>query len=246
MIEAQNTSSVPDILEPAMTDTAAASLLVEVASGNKTYQYYIETQDRVGEDGSLTVNPEDIANVLLMAEQTIQAESGGVAEEHSSAVEQDIVVGAAQAESGMMSVEHSVSNAQDTMGVTIQADDAGITAEHSISNAQDIVGVTIHEEGMPVLENAQDIVSVAIHGGEGIEGVGVKQGIMIDYGQQVTPQSGLVLVEPMYSSHERETIQQGDTIQGGETIIMQTRDTTQEIQTVVIQGTGNLDFGSSA
>ena len=245
MIEAQNTSSVTNILEPAMTDTAAASLLVEVASGNKTYQYYIETQDPVGEDGSLTVNPEDIANVLMVAEQTIQAESGGVAEEHSSAVEQDIVVGAAQAESGTMTGEHSVSNTQDIVDVTIQADDAGMTAEHSLSNAQDIVGVTIHEEGVPVLENAQDVVNVAIQGGEGIEGVGVKQGIMIDYSQQVT-QSGLVLVEPMYSSQERETIQQGDTIQGGETIIMQTRDANQELQTVVVQGTRNLEFGSSA
>ena len=64
--------------EPAMSDTAAASLLVEVASGNKTYQYYIETQEGVGEDGAVTVNPQDIANVLMMAEQTIQAEGGAV------------------------------------------------------------------------------------------------------------------------------------------------------------------------
>lgn len=57
-----------------MTDTAAASLLVEVASGSKTYRYYIEAPERPGSDGSVTVTAQDIANLLLMAEQTIQEE----------------------------------------------------------------------------------------------------------------------------------------------------------------------------
>ena len=181
-----------------MTDTAAASLLVEVASGNKTYQYYIETQDPVGEDGTLTVNPEDIANVLMMAEQTIQAEGRGVSEEHSS-------VG------------------QEVLGVTIQSEGGTLIEDHSMSVGQEVVGVTIQGEG-------------------GTEGVGVEQGIVIDYSQQDS-QSGSVLVESVYSSHEGETIQETETIQEGETIIVQGKDTTQETN-MVVQRTRTLEFGS--
>ena len=60
--------------EQTMTDTAAASLLVEVASGSKTYRYYIEAPEGSRSGGSVAVTAQDIANVLLMAEQTIQEE----------------------------------------------------------------------------------------------------------------------------------------------------------------------------
>ena len=184
-----------------MTDTAAASLLVEVASGNKTYQYYIETQDPVGEDGTLTVNPEDIANVLMMAEQTIQAEGRGVSEEHSSSFGQEV------------------------LGVTIQSEGGTLIEDHSMSVGQEVVGVTNQGEG-------------------GTEGIGVEQGIVIDYSQQDS-QSGSVLVESVYSSHEGETIHEGDTSCEGEGIIMQGTGTAQEtMETMVVQDTRTLEFGS--
>ena len=76
--------------EPEMTDTAAASLLVEVASGSKTYRYYIETPEGAAADGSLTVNPQDIASLLLMAEQTIQASATGDGNDAETVTAQDV------------------------------------------------------------------------------------------------------------------------------------------------------------
>ena len=72
-----NVAESVEAVEPAMTDTAAASLLVEVARGSKTYRYYIETPEGTAADGSVGVNPQDIASLLLMAEQTIEASATG-------------------------------------------------------------------------------------------------------------------------------------------------------------------------
>lgn len=77
-----------------MSDSAAASLLVEVASGTKTYRYYIETPEGVGPSGAVTVNPQDIANLLLMAEQTIQEDVGaGGSQEGAESVVQGVETG---------------------------------------------------------------------------------------------------------------------------------------------------------
>ncbi|KAL3848346.1 hypothetical protein ACJMK2_019214 [Sinanodonta woodiana] len=62
--------------------TAAASLLVEVASGNNTYHYYIQATDSLEvNDGSTNV-AQDIANLLIAAEQSIHQGRQGI--EHST------------------------------------------------------------------------------------------------------------------------------------------------------------------
>ncbi|KAK3583691.1 hypothetical protein CHS0354_021440 [Potamilus streckersoni] len=60
------------------SDTAAASLLVEVASGNNTYHYYIQASDSLEvNDGSTNV-AQDIANLLIAAEQSIHQGNQGI------------------------------------------------------------------------------------------------------------------------------------------------------------------------
>ncbi|KAH3862911.1 PR domain zinc finger protein 15-like [Dreissena polymorpha] len=59
------------------TETCQSTLMVEVASGDKTYTYIIEAPSTLGDGQTLTVT-EDLANILVAAEQSLQQEESTV------------------------------------------------------------------------------------------------------------------------------------------------------------------------
>ncbi|XP_053403888.1 zinc finger and BTB domain-containing protein 41-like [Mercenaria mercenaria] len=72
---------------PAEPSQSSSSLLVEVEQGSNTYQYVIEAPQSLGQSGS-ELAVQDIANLLIAAEQTSQEEQGEVLEPETSSVQE--------------------------------------------------------------------------------------------------------------------------------------------------------------